>query len=382
MINTNAGRSHKLKIAAIVPYKVFPPKMGGQKGIVLFYKYLSTFIPVTFLTNKSNAPSSDINIECINIMGNSKIRYINPFLYFKIKKIIKEKGITDLIFEHPYYGWLILFLRYTSRVRLIIHSHNIESLRFKSTGKWWWRLLWHYEKMAHRNADINFFITDEDKQFAIEKFKLKNNKCHTITYGFNFNNPPTAKEKSGAKLILQSKYSIPSKNKILLFNGTLDYRPNLDALKIIINNINPVLQKEIDFNYSIIICGKNLPESFNELKDQQKNNIIYAGFVDDISIYFKGADIFLNPVTDGGGIKTKLVEALGYNLFCISTVEGAIGVPASITGNRLKVIIEKNWELFARTIININPDAGKINEQFFSHFYWENIAKKASMLIS
>ena len=356
--------------------------MGGQKGIASFYTAFSKLVPVTVISTNNNENPTDLAAEFLPILSSSKSRYFNPFFLLTLRRIIKERKATHLILEHPYLGWLGILAKWFLNIRLIIHSHNIESLRFKSTGKWWWGVLWHYERFVHRRADMSFFITDEDKHFAIEKFKLINNKCHTITYGFDFNNPPTAEEKSGAKLILQSKYSIPSKNKILLFNGTLDYRPNLDALKIIINNINPVLQKETDFNYSIIICGKNLPESFNELKDQQKNNIIYAGFVDDISIYFKGADIFLNPVTDGGGIKTKLVEALGYNLFCISTVEGAIGVPVSITGNRLKVIIEKNWELFARTIININPDAGKINEQFFSHFYWENIAKKAAMLIA
>jgi hypothetical protein len=63
----------------------------------------------------------------------------------------------------------------------------------------------------------------------------------------------------------------------------------------------------------------------NELKNYADQNIIYAGFVDDISIYFKGADVFINPVSYGGGIKTKLVEALGYNLNAVSTSNGAIG---------------------------------------------------------
>ena len=91
-----------------------------------------------------------------------------------------------------------------------------------------------------------------------------------------------------------------------------------------------------------------------------------------------GADIFINPVIDGGGIKTKLVEALGNNLCCISTVEGAIGVPENITNGRLIVVHEKGWDSFAQTIIKSDSRKGCIDHAFFNHFYWGNIAQKAA----
>jgi glycosyltransferase involved in cell wall biosynthesis len=260
----------------------------------------------------------------------------------------------------------------------VIHSHNIESLRFKSTGKWWWTILWYYERCIHRNADINFFITDEDRQYAIKQFKLKENNCHTITYGFDLNAPPTAEEKMNAKLYLQKKYNLSENTTIILFNGTLDYKPNQDALDIIINKINPILLQQKQFKYNIIICGKNLPSHYNNLIDIQSKNIIYAGFVDDIGLYFKGSDIFINPVTDGGGIKTKLVEALGYDLFCVSTKNGAIGVPPSICNHKLTIIEDNNFDAFANSIITANPQQFHINEDFFHHFFWKNITDKAS----
>ena len=64
---------------------------------------------------------------------------------------------------------------------------------------------------------------------------------------------------------------------------------------------------------------KQLEESYNELKDYADKNIIYAGFVDDITLFYKAADMLINPVIDGGGIKTKLVEALGYNMNVVTT---------------------------------------------------------------
>ena len=374
-------KNKPINICSIVSYKIYPAVIGGQKGIALFYKYFSRLFPVTIISTKNNEAPEQLTGDFLPILSNSRTRYINPILILKLRNIIKEKDITHLILEQPFYGWLGVLAKWFFRIKLIVHSHNIESLRFKSTGSWWWGILWHYERFVFRHANICFFISEEDRNYAIEKYKLKENRCHIITYGFDFNNPPTDEEKSEAKKSILIKHNILSTDKILLFNGTLDYKPNLDAVNYILQQINPILTSRQDFNYKIIICGKNLPQQYNELIEYKKNNIVYAGFVDDISIYFKGADIFINPVTDGGGIKTKLVEALGNNLFCISTTEGAYGVPVSITGNKLKIVSEKNWEMFAKAIIESNPNDGQINEKFFNHFYWKNIAEKAKSAI-
>lgn len=351
--------------------------MGGQKGIASFYKSFSKLLAVTIVSTKNNENSGGLDAEFLPVLSNSQTRYCNPFLFFTIKKIIRKRKSSHLILEHPYYGWLGILIKWLLKTKLIIHSHNIESLRFKSTGKWWWSILWQYEKFTHRCADINFFITDEDRKYAIDHFKLIPEKCHTITYGFDLSAPPSDDEKRESKLLLQQEYDIPKENKILLFNGTLDYKPNLDALNNILNYINPILLKNETFHYTILICGKGLPSSYDNLIEHRKNNIIFAGFVDDITIYFKGADIFLNPVIDGGGIKTKLVEALGYNLCCISTVEGAIGVPQNVCGNKLKIINKVSWNEFANSIMNTSSEGGKVGKEFFDHFFWDKIAENA-----
>jgi hypothetical protein len=163
----------------------------------------------------------------------------------------------------------------------------------------------------------------------------------------------------------------------LLFNGTLHYQPNLDAIDVIIKKINPVLLSAIDFKYKILICGKGLPEAYDKLNKYKDSNIIYAGFVDDIRPYFTGADIFINPIIDGGGIKTKLVEALGYNMNVVTTANGAFGVPATITNNKMVIVDNNDWELFAKQII-IADTSAIISPVFFEHFYWKEIVKKAA----
>jgi len=368
-------------IAALVSYKIFPAKMGGQKGIALFYQYLSELLPVSIISTKNNEVPGGLKAQFLPVLSNSKLRYINPFLFFTLKNILQKKDCTHLILEHPYYGWLGILLKKACNIKLVIHSHNIESLRFKSTGSWWWPILWRYEKFTHRKADINFFITNEDREFAIQHFNLDAAKCHTITYGFEISKIPPAEEKWQAKKELQRIHQIKETDKILIFNGTLDYAPNLDAVDKILQDINPLLLANNDFNYKIIICGRGLPSRYDELRSFATKHIIYAGFVDDINVYFKGADIFINPVTEGGGIKTKLVEALGHNLSSISTKSGAIGVPQAITGNKLLVVPDGDWHGFANAVFGADT-TGNTPPAFFDHFYWGNIAARVQQIIA
>lgn len=369
-----------VNVLSIVSYKFLPPDMGGQKGIAFFNRHLSKQVNLCCVTIRENSMHSEEGYRVKNILSNHRSRYINLFYFFTLSRVIKEEKITHLIIEHPYYGWLGVLLKWFCKVKLVVHSHNIESIRFKTINKWWWGILWHYEKFTHRNADLNFFIHDNDRNYAIDNFKLAPGKCVTITYGFEHSNVPGAEEKNAARKSICNKHSIPETEKILLFNGTLGYKPNLDALDNILEKINPVLLADKNFLYKIIVCGNKLPVEYKGLIDHKEKNIIYAGFVDDINIYFKGADIFINPVVDGGGIKTKLVEALGYDLSVISTQSGATGIPAEQTGDKMKIIADNDWEAFARQIALMNTEAST-PKIFFDHFYWGNITAKAAEAI-
>lgn len=354
--------------------------MGGQKGIALFNQYLSHRLNLGCVTTRNNDPQSAA-YPIKNILSNSRSRYINPAYFFVLKRIIEKDKITHLILEHPYFGWLGILLRYFCKVKLIVHSHNIEATRFRSMRKWWWGILWNYEKLTHKKADLNFFIQDDDRNFAIGHFKLDPAKCITVTYGFDLEKAPAPEIKTAARKKIVDDYSIDPAQKILLFNGTLNYGPNLEALDIILKKINPLLLAQPVFKYKIIICGNKLPAAYNGLDEFKEKNIIYAGFVEDISLFFKGTDIFINPVIEGGGIKTKVVEALGYDLSVISTQSGAIGIPQSITGDKLKVTADGDWEAFTSEICAVKSGSS-IPPAFFDHFYWGNIAAKAANRIA
>lgn len=369
-------------VLSIIPYKVFPAKSGGQKNIVLFNEQFCRHQKLVALTVQSNHPANANGYLLINSLSDGPSRYINPLYLLKVIRLARQHRATHLMLEHPYYGWLGVLAKWVTGIRLVVHSQNIESERWRTLGKWWWKVLWHYEKWTHRIADYNFFIQDDDLRYAVDHFKLDNRSCTTITYGIDFSQPPSFQEKARSKAILQERHQIEADKTIFLFNGTLDYSPNLDGVRSILNKINPVLLGST-LRYTIIICGKGLSAEMNELKDYADRNIIYAGFVDDINEYFKGADVFINPIIDGGGIKTKLVEALGMNAVAVSTINGSIGVTREDTGEKLFIVPNDDWAAFARQMISAATLPRKmVSDRFFEKFYWGNIAAKAARFIN
>ena len=366
-------------VLSIVTYKILPPKLGGQKGIALFNEYFSKEVNLFCFTVRDNQPAL-APYKVYNLLENGSFRYINIFNFGRIKKIISENNISHVIVEHPYYGWMALWLKKACKVKVIVHSHNIEAERFKTVGKRWWKILQFYERWVHRKADFTYCITQQDRNYFHDQYRIPFEKSAVITYGISWNAIPSANEKKEAKSKLLQRYSLAAGTHLFLFNGTLNYQPNLVALRNILEKINPIFKLKA-IPYRIIICGKGLPAEMEELMKQRDNNIIYSGFVEDITEYFKGTDVFINPVTEGGGIKTKLVEALGYNLNAVSTMNGAIGVDENLCNGKLYLTEKEDWQGFANNMEICLSNFKSISSPFFHHFYWQNIAVKAAEII-
>ncbi|MFY7900655.1 MAG: glycosyltransferase family 4 protein, partial [Chitinophagaceae bacterium] len=204
-------------------------------------------------------------------------------------------------------------------------------------------------------------------------------KCHVITFGVPQSTVPS--DKAVAAKLIREKHQIPENDVIILFNGLLSYHPNTEGVRAIVEKINPILLKETSLNYKIVICGRGLPESFHQLTKYAHENIVYAGFVENIELYFKAADIFINPVITGGGIKTKLVEALSFNTTVISTVSGALGFDKLTVGNKLTTIKDEDWVTFANAIREKIIEPLNTPTSFYDYYYWGNITQKALQII-
>jgi glycosyltransferase involved in cell wall biosynthesis len=361
------------KVLAIAPYPYLPYFSGGQKFIAKFFEYLGKELPLTVISNYENDSSLAKTYTFHPMFRKRFTRYLDFSLISRISQVVKEQGIDTIIWEHPYYAWLAQRVRKRTGARTFIHTHNIEYQRFRSTSKWWWPILEQYEKWSFKMADGLLFITPEDKAFAVTKWGIAKEKCFDLPYGVEIRNYPGDRHEANASI--KERHGISSNDKIIFFNGLLDYKPNLDALKVILNEINPHLLELAAFPYKIIICGNRLPAQMNDLKEYAYRNIIYAGYTNEIDLYYKASDIFLNPVQTGGGIKTKMVESIAYGTTVISTMSGAAGMDRTVCGNKLVVIDDNNWKAYSRAIIEHMNDQSQTPQSYYDYYGWENIVK-------
>lgn len=363
------------KIAAIIPYAYLPGQSGGQKSFAGFYEYLGKQCELHAIGVPENNASLAVTYSLHPLLKSSVIRYADLFSFFNIKRLLTKHKIEFLIIEHPYFGWLGWLLKKTCDVQLIVHTHNIEYSRFRSIGKWWWPILKWYERWTLQQADYVFCITEEDRQGMIKELHMNPATSIHIPYGIIQEAPPT--DKVILKDTICKQLDIAQSSTILFFNGKLDYYPNAEAVDLILNKINPLLMQR-GLEYEILVAGKNLPAQYEELKPWNKSHIRYLGFVDDIDMYTKASDILLNPVMSGGGVKTKMIEALGLNTTVVSTVTGAAGITKEACGDKLIIVEDNNWHQFTDAVVTAaTSPVSNIPDAFYKQFSWKAIIEKA-----
>ena len=365
-------------ILDIIPYKILPVQNGGQKSIAMFCSFLGRQNTVTAVSTADNDSSLAQNYTMLPLFNTTKWRYAGFGYFFKLKKIIKERNIEYVITEHPYMAWMGYLLSKTTGIKWYQRSHNIEYERFRSFKKWWWPILKLYEQWAYTWADKVLFVTEEDVAHAVKNMKVDNANAITVPFGIDMQMLPDDIETS--RNYVYATHGIPPQTRLLLFNGALNYAPNYEAIDFIINEINPLLIQQGLQNYRIILCGKGLPERFNELKGYTDKNVLYTGFVQEIEPYFKAAHIFLNPIISGGGVKTKLVEAIGFNNTVISSATGAIGVSPALCGHKLIKVPDNDAAAFAEAIPSALEKFINTPSEYYEYFYWGNIIKRMQYL--
>ncbi len=354
------------KILSIVWYKVLPPVFGGQKGIAGFNHELSLHHSLVCMCSRNNEPATGLHYRLIPILPLSKMQFINPRVIKDIRLVIKKEKPDFIILEHPYHGRAVSRARKQTGTRILVHSHNIESERFRQLGKWWWRILRAYESRVHRSADLSIFKTEEDRQFALGQFKIHPDKCVVVPYGII---RPVINENAGQ--LIRQRHGIDKQQKILLFAGTLDYKPNAIAVENIYKKIVPALSKT-GIAHKLIICGRNRPGSFKQPDAHYHPDVINAGEVTDIDNYFQAADAFINPVAIGAGMQTKNIDALANHCNVIGFEPMTTGIPAHLCGNKLFTAARGDWETFVQLTIKAMEHKQPTPEPFFAYFGWEN----------
>lgn len=365
------------KIVAIISYPFLPATTGGEISTLNLLKYLSHQHHVTVFTVEPYKPNPDIGtakFELIYGMPFKTSRYWNLKLVSTLSKLIKTKQADWLFFDQPWFGWIMLALKIVTGKKIFIRSNNIEYLRFKSMGKWFWQMLYIYEKWTYRIADLVIFVSETDRQKAIHEFDLKPEKTLLTPYGVELEKAPL--RNNSANEVIRNRHQIPAGNHILLFFSTLSYFPNYEAVQFIATEIYPLLKNK-SFPFTLLLCGKGLPDSIKQLL-ADKPEIRYLGFVEDINEYIHAADVMINPILSGGGVKTKAIDTLAQNQRVVSTQNGAEGINPSVCGDNLVITADNDWTAFTDAIISTINKPNNIPHSFYETYGWAGIVTNLS----
>ncbi len=366
----------KSKLLCIAPYSFNPPKNGGQKCILEQYRAISKYYDMFVVSTNGNENMSQENYSFYPILGSnkSKKRYYDTTVFNKVLALIKSNQINSLLIDHPYMAGLAYRLHKKTKIKVNIRSHNIEYQRFKDLNKPFWPLLKVYERWAYRMAESVIYITEEDRDWAESHWNTKNSQM--LHYGTWRTCSRLNKEFLDSQKNVFLRHNLASDTKLVLFNGALDYPPNVSALKDIIHKIAP--ETAIDSNIQFLICGNGLStELLKEINNS--TNITFAGFVPNIDEYLLATDIFLNPIMSGGGIKTKLVEAIATGIQSVSYKTGAAGISTQYTGEKLVLVPDGDYTSVADFVLGYKKKIIPTPEVFYDNFNWYVQASRLSL---
>jgi len=363
--------AEEINILSIAPYVFLPLKNGGHQAIAKLHHYIGQRCNDHIVSTDNNA-DSNFSFKLHKIFPNQRYRYLPYFGIKDMLHIAQEINCTHIISEHPYMAISAMTIARKLGVPWYIRSHNIESQRYKGLGKPWWPVLAKYERYAMQRANGIFFITQEDADWAAEHFDIPREKCHLVLFGCDLQVAPQGHYE--AKKQLAGDLKISADVPWLYFLGALDYSPNEQAVRYIVEEIQPRLKKA-GIAHEILIAGKGLDESLQQQIAGIKN-IQTLGFVQDLELFLKACDIMLNPVLKGGGIKTKAVEALAYNKTVISSASGAAGLMPALCGDKLLLADDNDWDGFTEKVITATKHPTDIPTSFYDAYYHGAIAEK------
>ena len=170
-----------------------------------------------------------------------------------------------------------------------------------------WKRLLKYEAAVYNDFDASTIISQQDRDLLPLPFPTS---IAVIPNGVdtNFFKPFPA-----------------TKDYELLFNGNMNYPPNIESVVYLVEKVLPVIWKKKP-SVRLLISGAS---PSNEVLALQSEKVTVTGWVDDIRLSFARSKILVAPMQSSIGLQNKLLEAMAMKLPCITT---------SLSNNALKAI--------------------------------------------
>jgi glycosyltransferase involved in cell wall biosynthesis len=236
-------------------------------------------------------------------------------------KIIEDNEINILQFEDS-----VSVLRYYPiverlRVPIVLEMHDIEHTLQEYFGRTPEEisLSQTISTASCQLSDAVITMTPLDCSELVDDLNVDNQKIFIIPNPIDFS---------------EFKFYGPYlKSDNIVFIGNMYYEPNKQAVEHIIKEIAPSLIEKDD-NITFTFVGM----SGEELKSLANSNFIFTGSVDDLNEILSQATIALCPITQGSGMKVKILNYCAAGLPIITTELGASGyekIPSLIVENDL-----------------------------------------------
>jgi glycosyltransferase involved in cell wall biosynthesis len=112
----------------------------------------------------------------------------------------------------------------------------------------------------------------------------------------------------------------------LLFTGTLDYRPNADAVRWLLDMVMPKVWERAPEARVFVVGRRPAPDLV--ARGQRDARIAVTGEVEHVEPYWARSTAYILPVRGGGGTRFKALEAMAAGLPIASTPMGMEGIAA------------------------------------------------------
>lgn len=141
--------------------------------------------------------------------------------------------------------------------------------------------------------------------------------------------------------------SVEAPDNRLVFTGTMNFRPNVDAVLWFAREVLPLVQIEVP-DVRFFVVGQRPHRRLDPLR--RNPAVTLTGWVEDVRPYFADATVYVAPLRMGGGTRLKLLEAMAMAKPIVATSLGAEGYPVR-DGHEL--ILADKPAAFADAVISL-----------------------------
>jgi sugar transferase (PEP-CTERM/EpsH1 system associated) len=112
----------------------------------------------------------------------------------------------------------------------------------------------------------------------------------------------------------------------VIFTGNMSYRPNVEAVRYMAEEILPRVRREVP-EVEFQIVGMDPTPAVRKLADGRR--VVVTGRVEDVRPYFEGAAVAVAPLRVARGLQNKVLEAMAMRVPVVASPAAAQGISAA-----------------------------------------------------